>query len=203
MQEPDATLSLWDYRRRVAEMYAAVRAAGVNEKSWIRWRSARDELFRMHSQSPLPSGRRASSSGVPFFEYDPAWRLEGAVEPLAPTIEALGHSAGGATLFRRFATVKVDVAGSTSRLTLYWLDSYGGGVFLPFRDATNGATTYGGGRYLLDTAKGADLGHVGDRITLDFNFAYHPSCVHDSRWSCPLPPPGNRIGVPVEAGERL
>ena len=73
----------------------------------------------------------------------------------------------------------------------------------PFADAGNGDTTYGGGRYLLDTVKGADLGHDGDLIILDFNYAYHPSCVHSNRWSCPLAPATNHLGFAVEAGERL
>ena len=88
-------------------------------------------------------------------------------------------------------------------LTLFWLDEYGGGIFLPFRDRTNGSESYGGGRYLLDGAKGADLGSGADSITLDFNFAYHPSCVHDSQWSCPLAPPQNHLDVAVRGGERL
>ncbi|HVM10097.1 MAG TPA: DUF1684 domain-containing protein [Acidimicrobiales bacterium] len=84
------------------------------------------------------------------------------------------------------------------------LEGYGGGLFLPFRDATAGDTTYGGGRYLLDTVKGADLGSTGSGdLVLDFNFAYHPSCAHDPRWSCPLAPPGSRLDVRMEAGERL
>jgi uncharacterized protein (DUF1684 family) len=95
----------------------------------------------------------------------------------------------------------VEIPGGT--LDVHWLDVYGGGLFLPFGDTTNGHFTYGGGRYLLDTIKGADLGGDGDRLWLDFNFAYHPSCAYDPRWSCPLAPPGNRLPVAVEAGERL
>jgi hypothetical protein len=82
---------------------------------------------------------------------------------------------------------------------------YAGGLFLPFRDATNGHETYGAGRYILDGAKGADLG--GDaatgRLVLDFNFAFQPSCAFDPRWACPLAPPENRLDLRIEAGERL
>ena len=88
-------------------------------------------------------------------------------------------------------------------LEVYWIDSYGGGVFVPFRDATSGSATYGAGRYLIDTAKGADLGGTGSSLVLDFNYAYHPSCAHDPRWSCPLAPRANWLTVPVEDGERL
>ena len=82
---------------------------------------------------------------------------------------------------------------------------YAGGLFLPFLDATSGDETYGAGRYLLDTAKGADLGGdpAGGTLVVDLNFAYHPSCAFDPRWACPLAPPGNRLALRVEAGERL
>lgn len=40
-------------------------------------------------------------------------------------------------------------------------------------------------------------------MTLDFNYAYHPSCVYDPIWSCPLAPPDNHLPVRIEAGERL
>jgi hypothetical protein len=83
------------------------------------------------------------------------------------------------------------------------IEGYGGGVYLPFADATSGATSYGGGRYLLDTVKGADLGMEEGRLVLDFNFAYNPSCAYDPRWTCPLPPPANRLPVDVRAGERV
>jgi uncharacterized protein (DUF1684 family) len=89
-------------------------------------------------------------------------------------------------------------------LAVYWLEGYGGGLFLPFRDALAGRETYGGGRYLLDTVKGADLGTGDDgRLVLDFNYAYNPSCAYDPRWSCPLAPSENRMRIAVEAGERM
>jgi hypothetical protein len=83
--------------------------------------------------------------------------------------------------------------------------SYGGGVFLPFRDTTAGTETYGAGRYLLDTLKSADHGTdpATGELILDFNMAFHPSCAHDPRWSCPLAPPESRLAVAVRAGERL
>jgi uncharacterized protein (DUF1684 family) len=62
-------------------------------------------------------------------------------------------------------------------------------------------STYGGGRYLLDTVKGADLGGSDGRLVVDLNFLYAPSCAHDEAWACPLAPPGNRLEVAVTAGE--
>jgi uncharacterized protein (DUF1684 family) len=88
-------------------------------------------------------------------------------------------------------------------LTLWWLEQYGAGLFLPLRDATAGTTTYGGGRYLLDSAKGADLGGTLGMLVIDLNFLYHPSCRYSSVWQCPLAPPENTVAFAVEAGERL
>ena len=90
-----------------------------------------------------------------------------------------------------------------ARLAVYWLEGYGGGIWLPFTDATSGAETYGGGRYLYDTIKGADLGAGEREMVLDFNYAYNPSCAYDERWSCPLSPPENRLAFAVPAGERV
>ena len=88
---------------------------------------------------------------------------------------------------------------------MYWLRGYSGGLFIPFRDATNGTATYGAGRYLVDAAKSADLGAdpTTGELIIDANFAYQPSCAFDPRWACPLAPPENRLDTAVEAGERL
>ncbi len=70
------------------------------------------------------------------------------------------------------------------------------------RDRTNNYETYGGGRYILDSIKGADLGRDGTgKLILDFNFAYNPSCCYSARYVCPLAPPMNRLSVSVRAGE--
>ena len=90
-------------------------------------------------------------------------------------------------------------------LDVFWMRGYAGGLFLPFLDGTSGTETYGAGRYLLDTAKGADLGGdaASGTLVLDLNFAFHPSCAFDPRWACPLAPPSNRLAARIEAGERL
>jgi uncharacterized protein len=107
--------------------------------------------------------------------------------------------------FRRIGRGRLSgpLAGAT--LSVFWMEGYAGGLFLPFRDATSGSETYGAGRYLLDTAKGADLG--GDpqsgELLLDFNLAYNPSCAYEPRWNCPLAPAENTLRQPVRMGERL
>ena len=113
------------------------------------------------------------------------------------------RGADGVVRCSRVASIAFMVAGHRATLPIYWFEGYGGGLWLPFADATSGSTTYGAGRYLYDTIKGADLGADADRVVLDFNFAYNPSCAYDENWSCPLAPRENRLPFAVTAGERL
>lgn len=195
-------LDLLDWKRRVFALYADVRADPVPEHAVAAWRSGRDELFAGHPQSPLPAARRAAFAGLPYFPYDPAARVTAEVEPAKRHRFEVTASAGEPMAFVRFAVLHFSLAGSARELELYWLDAYGGGLFVPFADATSGDETYGAGRYLLDTVKGADLGTQDGRLVLDFNLAYNPSCAYDPHWACPLSPPANRMGMPVRAGER-
>jgi uncharacterized protein (DUF1684 family) len=195
-------LDLLDWKRRVFALYAEVRAAPDPAAAWRVWRAAKDELFRSHPQSPLPAEGRRSPTGLPYFEYDPALRVLAEVEPADDARILIAGSGPEPTTFRRFASAAFELGGEPLRLALYWLEAYGGGAFLPFRDGTSGSETYGAGRYLLDTVKGADLGEQGGRLVLDFNFAYNPSCAYDPRWACPLAPPENRLAAPIRAGER-
>ncbi|MGQ0847983.1 MAG: DUF1684 domain-containing protein [Actinomycetota bacterium] len=201
--DPRASLDLWDYRRRVHEMYGAVRHGRGGEDAWLAWRAARDDLFATHSQSAIDVEARSGFKGIRYFPYDPGWRFEVEADVAIGESVAIGNSGSGATAFRRLGTVRLPPEGQSLTLTLYWLEGYGGGVFLPFRDASSGRETYWGGRYLLDTVKGADLGHSEGKLVLDFNYAYHPSCVYNPRWSCPLAPQENWLTAPIAAGERL
>jgi uncharacterized protein (DUF1684 family) len=195
----ESYLELLDYRRRVNTLYAEVRSLTVDDPiaAHSRWRTGRDELFGTHPQSPLPPHERKTFTGLVYKEYDPAFAFSAAVRPLPHERYDVGTSTGDVIPFVRFGAVDLPIGS----LEVFWLEGYGGGVFLPFRDATSGQTTYGGGRYLLDTAKGADLGGDGGTLRLDFNFAYHPSCHYDPQWVCPLAPPANRLAVAIDAGE--
>jgi hypothetical protein len=204
-------LALADWRRRVGDLYAEVRALSRNdpEAAWRYWTSGRETLLREHPQSPVPRDARARFHSR-HWPYDPRLRFEVAVEPAPPPAPgalaiALPNSGQDALSFERIGSLEIPFHEGSRRLSLFWMAGYAGGLFLPFRDATNGAETYGAGRYLLDAAKSADLGGDLDAasLVLDFNFAYQPSCAFDSKWACPLAPPENRLDLPIRAGERL
>jgi uncharacterized protein (DUF1684 family) len=195
-------LTLLDWKRRIFELYEAIRNDTNPEQAWRRWRAVRDQLFRSHPQSPLPTEQRAAFDGLPYFDYDPALRVLGVVEPAAREQREIATSGERPYAFTRFARAHFELAGSQHALDLYWLDGYGGGLYLCFADATSGRETYGACRYLLDTVKGSDLGERNGKLVLDFNFSYNPSCAYDPRWVCPLAPPGNRLTAAVRAGEK-
>lgn len=223
-------LTLADWRRAIGTLYADVRRLALADpaEALVHWRATRERLYREHPQSPVPQDLR-DAFRARHFEHDPRLRFELVVEapasagPGAATAGLgvgaidfgadagstgavdLPVSGGGVMAFRRFGRVTIPFPAGERSLEVYWMEGYAGGLFLPFRDATNGTETYGAGRYLLDAAKSADLGgdRAGGTLVLDFNFAYQPSCAFDPKWACPLAPPANRLDIAVRAGERI
>jgi uncharacterized protein (DUF1684 family) len=195
---------LLDWRRAVAALYAAVRQSEMtHEQRRAEFRLARDRLFKTHPQSPLALEQRPDFRGLDYYSYDPAYRfvvgVDAAVEPGTFTMQLQDD---GPVRLQRFGKIALTVEGQPVSLSLFWIMGYGGGIFLPFRDATNSRGTYGGGRYLLDTIKHADLGHEDGRLVVDFNYAYNPSCAYNPHWHCPLAPLENHLPVPIRAGEK-
>ena len=202
VEDIQSVLDLLDWKRRVFALYSTIREHRDPAAAWSLWQAARDDLFRSHPQSPLGGKARADFEGLDLYPYDPDFRVLAELEPAKPQAYNVPASGDETFTFTRVGIAHFDLAGAERRLELYWLTSYGGGLFVPFRDATSGRETYGAGRYLLDTVKGADLGMQDGRLVLDFNFAYNPSCSYDPRWVCPLAPPANALDLPVTAGER-
>jgi uncharacterized protein (DUF1684 family) len=198
--EINLALTLVDWRRHVFSMYAEVRAASP-EAGHALWRAGRDELFAGHAQSPLLEARKPTFTGLPVTPYDPAYRFLSPVLPADPDRRDVQTGTDGVVSFDRIGRVQV---GDLGTLDVWEITGYGGGIFVPLRDGTAGTTSYGGGRYVLDTRKGADLGSdPSAALVIDLTFAYHPSCAYDPMWACPLAPPGNVLTAPVPVGEHL
>jgi uncharacterized protein (DUF1684 family) len=137
--------------------------------------------------------------------YDPAFRFEVDVDPdVEPKRLEVTTGTDGVVPFEKVGVLHLPDLGD---LDVWWLASYGGGIFVPVKDALAGKQTYGAGRYLLDTVKGADLGGDVDlgtgrgTLVVDLNFAYNPSCAYDPQWACPLAQPGSTLPVPLPVGE--
>ena len=202
MTDIDSIIDLLDWKRRVFALYATVRNDPSPALAWQRWRAGRNELFRTHPQSPIPHAQRQNFTRLDLFEYDPTFRVLATVEPAEQKTYDIPTSGDETFTFTRTGTARFELMDTEQMLELYWLTAYGGGLFVPFRDETSGTRTYGAGRYLLDTIKGADLGMEREKLVLDFNFAYNPSCSYDPKWVCPLAPPPNRPALEITAGEK-
>ena len=172
------------------------------EEALAEFRADKDAFFQSNPHSPVPEGERAAFAGLPYYAIDPDWRFEDIdLEPYTgdePSDFQIPTSDGQLRPAHRAGVLRFDRNGDRHGLTAYTFD--GGdeqSLFVPFLDATSGRETYGAGRYL-------DLEPEDDgTYSLDFNLAYHPSCVYDPRYSCPLTPAENRLPMRIEAGERL
>lgn len=186
---PDLTLASW--REQTAALHLA-------DTDLAAFRSGRDAMFRSHPQSPVEPGAFA---GLTYFDGPSPFSCESDLHPATGSIEVDTGGPDGVLHYDRVGRLTTP----WGDLTLFWLVAYGGGLFLPFRDPS--PLTYGGGRYLTDTAKGT-FGRglsllAGDRVRLDFDYAYNPSCAYDDRWACPLAPQENWLDSPVTAGEQV
>ncbi|MEO5885564.1 MAG: DUF1684 domain-containing protein [Candidatus Limnocylindrales bacterium] len=166
------------------------------------FREDKDDFFRTNARSPIPEAERETFAGLPYYAVDEALVFEDrALQPYTgdqPSSFQIPTSDGKLRPAHRAGILEFELAGETRRLTAYTFDGGdGASLFVPFLDETSGTETYGAGRYL-------DIDPEDDgTYTLDFNLAYHPSCVYDPRFSCPLTPAENRLPLRVEAGERL
>jgi uncharacterized protein len=204
-------LDLYDYRDRVAASYRARnQAALAGEDPAItlqRFRKERDDLFASHPQSALDEVQKRHFRGLRYFPYNPAMCFPVEVNTnVTPESRVVAMDRQQSMTMTTIGQVSFTVNEEPVALSLYWLDIYGGGLFLPFRDRTGPRESYGGGRYLFDTIKGSSpvpiAGEQGwQHIMLDFNYAYNPSCAYNVRWVCPLAPAENALTIAIRAGE--
>jgi hypothetical protein len=198
------SLTLLDWRRRVARLYEEVRGEPDIVAAHDHWRRTRDDLLRTHPDSPIPQPQRAGYPGAPVAAYDPQLRFHVLVDTdVPPRHMELPTGSDGIVPFDRIGIAHLPRYGD---LDVWWLGSYGGGVFVPVKDASAGVTTYGGGRYLIDTVKGADLGGDDGRLQLRLQPVV---CLRSGlgvpagyRGQHPQPPAAGRRTCAVIAGQR-
>ena len=164
-------------------------------------RRQKDDFFRTDSESPLPVPQRASFAGLPYFAVDPGFRVPASLQQErtnAPVIILMATSRDRPRRMQRVGTLQFTVQGQSRQLSAYVEEGQSlDRLFVPFGDLTNGLETYEAGRNLElpRTATGV--------YDLDFNRAYHPYCLYNANYDCPIPPKENRLDIPIRAGERL
>ncbi len=166
---------------------------------WERWKADRDELMR-GPESPLLPEAQPAFAGLPYFEYDTSLVLGLQLRPIPVSDTTFLATTGGPPrAYVSAGAIHFGAGGRENVLTVYRAtgDDDTGQLFIPYTDGTSGEETYGGGRYLdlQPTATGS--------YVVDFNRSYHPYCVYNPAFVCPVPPEANRLRVDITAGERL
>lgn len=163
-----------------------------------------DELnasFRNPKTSPLPDKFRKDFTELDFFEPDTTYQVLARFERTPNAVPfLLDTTTGEKTEEVLYGIAHFELNGKMHQLEIYQTpalltqEKYKDYLFLPFLDETNGAETYGGGRYIDLTIP------EGNTIVIDFNKAYNPYCVYNKKYSCPLVPRQNYLSTTVRAG---
>lgn len=180
-------------------------------------RTEKESTFASASETPLSETARAQFDGLAFFPIAPDYRVTGRLEVFPePREAALEATRGPAMQFDKVGQLGVQLGGELTVLGVYRAPGVES-LLVPFRDGTNGETTWRHGRYVnlpaLASIQGtgehaegtnehADLEKPAE-VTVDFNLAYHPLCVYDETVRSAKPPTDNELPVAVRAGERL
>ncbi len=164
------------------------------------WRADKDRFMRESKESPVVEAERAAFPPLLYFPTNPEYRVPAALTVArVDDILEMQTSTGQRRSMQRIGALEFTLKGQPLKLTAFAeaTDTQLRRLFVPFHDLTNGSDTYPGGRYL-------DLERTPTGVyDLDFNRAYHPFCVFNATYDCPVPPRENRLGIPVRAGERL
>lgn len=165
-------------------------------------RLEKDKMLRTERDSPIPEEARASFPGLPYFPINPELRVAASLREIRggpPVVIEMQQTDGKTERMRKVGSLVFTLHAIEYTLTAFTdvNDPTMERLFVPFGDLTNGAETYKGGRFLNLTRTATSL------YDLDFNQAYHPYCVYNPNWICPVPPRDNRLPVAIPAGERL
>lgn len=161
------------------------------------WRAERDELWG-GTTDPIPASRRAELLPLRYYPPDPSYQVPAELQlsDTRPVVE-LPTSTGTLRKMQIVGTLNFTLIGQ--QLSLGALAPAGEPIrslFVPFADLTTGKETYSAGRYL-------DIEPTPTGIyTIDFNYAYNPTCAYNESYECPYPPPSNRLKIAVRAGEK-
>ena len=175
---------------------------GARAGDVLQWRADKDAMFKTSNESPLVPEDKARFTGLSYWPIDTAYRVPASLKQDRsgpPVIIELETSNNQMRRMQKVGTLGFTLKQNTFQLTAF-ADLDAGDVnrlFVPFGDLTNKQETYGGGRYIELDRTPTGL------YDLDFNRAYHPFCVYNLSYDCPVPPRENRLQVAIPVGERL
>lgn len=166
-------------------------------------RELNDE-YKDASKSPLKPRDLRDFNGLDFFKFDSSYvataRFKRALDESSFKMKTTTDRTED---YLKYGELSFELKGKSYLLNVYQgqelmkKEGYADYLFLPFLDDTNGNETYSGGRYIdLRIPKG-------DTIVIDFNTAYNPYCAYNEKYSCPIVPEANYLGLKVKAGVKV
>jgi uncharacterized protein (DUF1684 family) len=165
-----------------------------------------NQEFSSPKESPLSAEERKVFKTLPYYPVDYRYYVVARlVRDPTSKMMPIASTTARKSLGRKYGDLFFTLAGQPLKLTVYEIQNtigqpdYSDYLLLSFADLTNGHGSYGGGRMLdlrISTIGGSNS------VLLDFNRAYNPSCAYNPRYSCPVPPPENRLSVAIPAGVR-
>lgn len=176
----------------------------VHESRVTRFRAERDKKFRDPKESPLEVAELPLFKGLSYYKIDPRYRLQARFRRTPDEKKFnMPTSSGTSKVYLKYGELTFSLEGHQYVLAVFQSEAlaktekYKNYLLIPFRDATSGKETYGGGRYIDFEIPG------GEEVTLDFNLSYNPSCAYSHRYNCPIPPRENRLSRKIKAGEKI
>jgi uncharacterized protein len=157
--------------------------------------------FKDPEESPLTPKDLQEFKSLEFFEIDTLYAVmaDFVRTPSEPPF-TMATSTDRRPVYVKYGEAYFELKGKKYKLNIYQNQEltikpeYEDYLFLPFTDLTNGAGSYGGGRYI-------DLKiPSGSTVLIDFNKSYNPYCAYSGRYSCPIPPAENNLKVKIPVG---
>lgn len=169
------------------------------QQKLLQLRKQKDNAWKSDKQSPLTKEQKKSFKGLNYFPPNPKLYFE---LPLDTNISDVGKkiiiktTGGDGQIYLKAGKVKFNIGGKEVEAIVFedpQQEQFQ--YYLLFRDQTTGKETYENGRMLQIPQKG-------ERLVIDFNYAYNPYSAYNNNWDCPITPQENILPVPIKAGEK-
>lgn len=171
----------------------------MDEKVLTKFREGKDKNWKEDNESPLTVEQKATFKGLNYFPPNNDLHFDLSLDTSISDVgkEVIIKTTGGdKQIYKKAGKINFKVEGKNVDTIVFEdpeVEQFQ--YYLIFRDATTGKETYENGRMLQVEKKG-------DKLVVDFNYAYNPYSSYNDNWDCPITPKESTINVPIRAGEK-
>ncbi|HDY90450.1 MAG TPA: DUF1684 domain-containing protein [bacterium] len=171
----------------------------MDEKALASFREGKDKNWKEDKESPLTDKQKRTFKGLKYFPPNKDLSFELSLDTNIPEVgkEVVIKTTGGdEQVYKRAGKINFQVEGEEVETIVFEdpeVEQFQ--YYLIFKDSTTGKETYENGRMMQVEKKG-------DKLVVDFNYAYNPYSSYNDNWDCPITPEENTLNVPIKAGEK-